>query len=346
MKNIITLITAFIFFYANSQTTQQIALNIDFNQNIENYNYSLSDLQKIDEDYGIDLNKLTSEKIHFLTKFAFKGERVFFDKEGVFSFILIQKSYSSKTDLEKELIEIDYAINQKYGISLKKDEDVIIWNTEFLDITLFIVKHEIYIQFKEFKKKNEEIKPKSETKKTDLEVFTELAENGNAEGQYYLSQLYSFGEGTSVDKEKAFYWCKKSAEQGFTKAFLNLAGMYSYGDGTSVNKGKAFNWFKKSAEQGDATAQIMLAEMYWKGEGTLKDKSKTFYWYKMGAEQNNPNAQFYLGKLYYFGEGTLTSKNKSAYWIKKAYENENKGYKSPQNQAKEFWTKYELWKYE
>lgn len=329
-----------------SQNNDQTALNIDFNNDIESYGYSISELQEVEGNYGIELNKLTTEKKHFLTKFAFQGERVFFDNQGKFSFILIQKNYSSKKDLEKELIEIDYVINQKYGISFKKVEDVIIWHTEFLNITIFIARNEIYIQFKEFKENEEETKPKSKTTKTDLEIFTELAENGNAEGQYYLSQLYNFGEGTSVDKEKAFYWCKKSAEQGFTKAFLNLAGMYSYGDGTLVNKRKAFEWFKKSAEQGDVTAQIMLAEMYWKGEGTLKDKFKTFYWYKNAAEQDNPNAQFYTGKLYYFGEGVLKSKVKSAYWIKKAYENENKGYKSPQNQAQEFWTKYELWKYE
>ena len=123
MKKTLTFITAFICIYTYSQTNPQIALDIDFNKDIESYNYSINELDKIEEHYVIDLHKLEPEKNHFLAKFKFNGERVFFNNDGVFNFILLQKEYLSKKDLEKELIEIDYVINQKYGISLMKNKE-------------------------------------------------------------------------------------------------------------------------------------------------------------------------------------------------------------------------------
>jgi len=42
--------------------------------------------------------------------------------------------------------------------------------------------------------------------------------------------------------------------------------------------------------------------------------------------------------MYYFGEGTLTDKSKCAFWIRKSYEN---GFE----RAKDYWDKFELYKY-
>ena len=48
------------------------------------------------------------------------------------------------------------------------------------------------------------------------EAFTsckEEAEQGNAEAQFFLAYMYGDGEGTEQDKQKAFYWYTKAAEQ-------------------------------------------------------------------------------------------------------------------------------------
>ena len=46
----------------------------------------------------------------------------------------------------------------------------------------------------------------------------QAAEQGNAEAQYNLSVMYHEGEGVGQDEEKAVYWLKKSAAQGYIQA--------------------------------------------------------------------------------------------------------------------------------
>ena len=41
----------------------------------------------------------------------------------------------------------------------------------------------------------------------------EEAEQGNAEAQYFLASMYDKGDGVEQDKQKAFYWYTKAAEQ-------------------------------------------------------------------------------------------------------------------------------------
>ena len=71
--------------------------------------------------------------------------------------------------------------------------------------------------------------------------------------------MYYLGEGIPSNKKEAFYWYKKSAEQGYAKAQLNIAYMYYFGDGTIINKKQAAFWTKKSNENG-----FKEAEKFWK----------------------------------------------------------------------------------
>ncbi len=59
----------------------------------------------------------------------------------------------------------------------------------------------------------------------DKEIL-EKAKKGNADAQFELGNMYYFGEGVKVDYKKAFYWTKKSAENGKKLAFFNLSKMY------------------------------------------------------------------------------------------------------------------------
>ena len=49
-------------------------------------------------------------------------------------------------------------------------------------------------------------------------LFNDLAQKGNAEAEYYLSQLYSKGHGTTEDKDRADFWLEKAADQDFQPA--------------------------------------------------------------------------------------------------------------------------------
>src|SRR2546422_194062 len=97
--------------------------------------------------------------------------------------------------------------------------------------------------------------------------------------QYNLAYLYKNGKGIEKNLEKAFYWCKKSAETGNNNVIMNnLALFYYNGDGTEKNLEKAFYWHQKAAENGYNIAMNNLASLYKNGEGTEKNLEKAFYW--------------------------------------------------------------------
>lgn len=49
-----------------------------------------------------------------------------------------------------------------------------------------------------------------------------LADQGDAEAQYYLAQMYLFGFGASKDVKQTVYWYEKAAKQEDTGAHANL----------------------------------------------------------------------------------------------------------------------------
>ena len=61
------------------------------------------------------------------------------------------------------------------------------------------------------------------------------------------------------------------------------------GDGILTDKKQAFYWYKKSAEQGHAEAQYTLGVMSYNGDGILTDKKQAAFWirksYKNGLEE-------------------------------------------------------------
>ncbi len=159
----------------------------------------------------------------------------------------------------------------------------------------------------------------------DIEKVKKLAEQGDADAQFKLGEMYIDGKSVAENKEKAFYWWKKSAEQGVSDAFFNIGKMYFLGEGTQKNIEKGLYWLKKGAEQGDGLAQSMLGYIYLNGFGNVEmNIQKGVYWYEKYAEQddrdNVAEFQFKLALLYSQNKQVL-NKNKSIYWLKKSAEN-------------------------
>ncbi|GHT48462.1 hypothetical protein AGMMS49936_10950 [Endomicrobiia bacterium] len=87
------------------------------------------------------------------------------------------------------------------------------------------------------------------------------AEQGDAEAQYDLGEMYYNGERVKQDYKKAFYWFKKAAEHENANAQFHLGAMYSKGEGIEQDYKKAFYWFKKAAEQGIDEAKTASTEI-------------------------------------------------------------------------------------
>lgn len=83
----------------------------------------------------------------------------------------------------------------------------------------------------------------------DIDELIKQANNGDAEAQYNLGDIYYYGKSTNTDYEKAIYYYKLSAEQGNLYAQHNLGTMYYFGTGVPKNLSIAKEWFKKSCDQ-------------------------------------------------------------------------------------------------
>ena len=95
-----------------------------------------------------------------------------------------------------------------------------------------------------------------EIKKLDVspEVHIKAAEQGNADAQYMLGQIYA----KRKNLEKSFYWYKMASEQSHSLAQEKLA--FFYIDGSVVEKSldEAKKWLQKSAELGNESAKSSL----------------------------------------------------------------------------------------
>jgi TPR repeat protein len=104
---------------------------------------------------------------------------------------------------------------------------------------------------------------------TKLRLLRPLAEQGDAEAQAALGDMYAAGQGVPQDYVEAVKWLRRAAEQGFADAQDSLARMYVQGQGVPKDYVQAHMWFNLAAsrfsgEAGhinfDAAASDSLAE--------------------------------------------------------------------------------------
>ena len=109
---------------------------------------------------------------------------------------------------------------------------------------------------------------KKEDYPTAFRILSQLANEGNAQGQFDLGLLYFNGLGVPKNDVEAVNWCRKAAEQGLAEAQASLGAIYQKAlGGVLKNDVEAVKWYRKAAEQGDAYAQADLAAMYYEGLG-------------------------------------------------------------------------------
>jgi TPR repeat protein len=110
-----------------------------------------------------------------------------------------------------------------------------------------------------------------------------VAEQGDAEAQWSLGNLYLDGQGVPQDYTQAAFWWSKAAEQGHAQAQYNLGLSYGFGRGVRRDRTQAATWFRKAAEQGNALAQYNLSVLYYNGQGAPRSYSEAYFWYDLAA---------------------------------------------------------------
>ena len=75
-----------------------------------------------------------------------------------------------------------------------------------------------------------------------------LAEQGDAQSQFYLGVMYYRGQGVPQDYQEALKWYRKAAEQGDAQAQSNLGLMYDKGQGVPQDFVRAHMWYFVATE--------------------------------------------------------------------------------------------------
>ena len=127
---------------------------------------------------------------------------------------------------------------------------------------------------------------------TAFKEFTPLAEQGNADAQFFLGKMYLAGQGVLKDVNRGIKLFTASAAQGNAEAQLFLGSYYLL---PHLDIAEGLKWLRFSAEQGNQDAQLLLGKSYIEGNRELpRDPVQGVMWLTLAAKDNLP---FYEGEL-------------------------------------------------
>jgi len=85
--------------------------------------------------------------------------------------------------------------------------------------------------------------------------------NSDKEVQYKLAAFYRNGTGVQQNNERALFWFKKSAMQGYARAQYQLGVLYQNGIGVPVSRETAAFWYKKAVAKKYRRAGLALKKL-------------------------------------------------------------------------------------
>jgi hypothetical protein len=72
--------------------------------------------------------------------------------------------------------------------------------------------------------------------------YSQAAQSGDSDAQFYLAALYSAGVGRPRSDAEAFRWFSRAADQGHSHAMLVISGIYAVGRGVPQDNLNAYKW--------------------------------------------------------------------------------------------------------
>lgn len=149
--------------------------------------------------------------------------------------------------------------------------------------------------------------------------WTEGANLGRADSQYFLGEAYWYGSGVPVDKLKAKQWFELAAKQMHPRATFMLGVIAAEEDAESGKHARAVELFRKAADLGDSFALYSVGHLYETGgidESGQSDYHKAVEYYEKAAQLHNRKAINALGDMHYYGQGVEKSDQLAVYWYK------------------------------
>ena len=104
------------------------------------------------------------------------------------------------------------------------------------------------------------------------ELLRRAAEQGHADAQYRLAEMYDKADGVKRDLSIAARWYREAAEGGNPEAQYRLGFMYQYGQGIEENEYEAIRLWYLAAKQGEPHAEESLRIRNLTSEKAVKNK--------------------------------------------------------------------------
>jgi len=149
-------------------------------------------------------------------------------------------------------------------------------------------------------------------------VLKPMAENGNAQAQLLVADMYRQGLGVTPTDEEAIRWYRKAAENGVPEGQHAVAGAYFEGKTLPHSLEQAIAWWSRAASAGLAAAQYNLGLVYARGLGAGRDERSAREWFEQAAGQGHTGAQFALGVMYAYGQGVERDADRASQWFEQA----------------------------
>ncbi len=111
-----------------------------------------------------------------------------------------------------------------------------------------------------------------------------LAQAGQVDAQVLLGKMYMLGQGVPKDADVALKWFRAAAEQGNAQGQFFLGAMYLL---PSKDVPQGLRWLRLSAEQGMPDAQLLLGMAYLKGSDVPQDLVEADMWLHLAATQGD-----------------------------------------------------------
>ncbi len=119
-----------------------------------------------------------------------------------------------------------------------------------------------------------------------------LAEEGNAQAQFTLGQIYQRGAGRKRDLKGALHWYRQAAGQGHVDATFAAISLCLSADIRCPAKDRAA-WTRSAAEKGHGEAQVLLGQQLMQGsKGVKKDVVEGYVWLTKAAATISGYADF------------------------------------------------------
>ncbi len=139
---------------------------------------------------------------------------------------------------------------------------------------------------------------------TAFKLYSELAEQGNADAQTSLGFMYQNAQGCEKNDAKALELYEKAAEAKQPYALFNLAILYMNGiGGVEHDQFKAHDLHLEAATREVPPAMYEVALMLERGLGCVQNYSEAAFWYEEGAKRGHLESFNNLGVLYKDGHG-------------------------------------------